>query len=185
LVVYAHTEADPFTSAMLASNESVDTFLQQVDGSLAFADVLLGARLFGTIGRGTMIVDAALRPNFFHLQNPIPNTNFLFLSYDAAGSAAIQNRLQSRLVLAQNVTPEAQAAWPDHWMFAADTMDKLAANATSAAITSVLLAWQEDVRGLQYGSTATWLPRLDGHFQYCNIVARDNHSPSDPSQVGV
>lgn len=156
-----------------------------MNGVLALAAFLDAPRFFRHYWAEERKVDAALRRNLLHPQNPIPDANFLFLSYDVAGSAAIQNRLQSRLILAQNITPEAQAAWPDHWMFAADTIDKLAANATSAAITSVLLAWQEDVRGLQYGTTATWLPRLDGHFQYCNIVARDNHSPSDPSQVSV
>lgn len=46
--------------------------------------------------------------------------------------------------------------------------------------------WPEYARGFAFPAPApgmSWLPRLDGHFQYCNIVARDNHSPSDPTEV--
>ena len=180
LVIYAHTEADPFTSAMLASNESVDTFLQQVRSARVSLDAVQQCRRPHTV----LVSLSPLSPT--HIQYPLPDANFLFLSYDAAGAGAIQQRLQSRLAVAQNITPDAQATWPDRWLFAAKTIDELAANETSYALVNVLLDWGEYTRGLQYnGSGPTWLPRLDGHFQYCNIVARDNHSPSDPSEVGA
>ena len=60
---------------------------------------------------------------------------------------------------------------------------------SNAELNSVLSQWphwrrkvvfQADTREALATSTIT-SPRLDGHFQFCNIVAWSNHSPVDPT----
>ncbi|EGD75460.1 hypothetical protein PTSG_06533 [Salpingoeca rosetta] len=99
---------------------------------------------------------------------------------------------------------DVQRYWQSHLFFAADP---LSASASASGLRDVLVQWPYLQRQLTFTTTSAstttttttatsstttamgtaaathiTVRRLDGHFQFCNVVAWTNHSPTDPRQ---
>lgn len=95
-------------------------------------------------------------------------------------------------MVALNMSAEAQQEWNKRLIVATTSSNHM--RSSDSVINSLLHGqeWQSLFRTFRISSpsaeermsddTTVSTPRLDGHFQFCNIVDYDNHSPSDPTQ---
>ena len=123
----------------------------------------------------------------FLLQDPIPAVDTLFLSYSSDASRIQQTILDRMAQLGFNATH--RALWLQCLVFANMSIPQLEAaavttNPSYGVLPRILAQWPSLTRQVlvqpNQGTTMT-LVRLDGHFQWCNVVEWTNHSPSAPT----
>eukprot|EP00045_Choanoeca_perplexa_P017779 m.266606 g.266606 ORF g.266606 m.266606 type:complete len:696 (-) comp17630_c0_seq13:3-2090(-) len=113
----------------------------------------------------------------FFLQDPAPNVDVLALGVDDQSQHRVQKVLQAAVAKLQ---PAQQQFWQDRMLFANASV--LALNSTAPSLVTLVQQWVTLKRQITWTthSTSESVDRLDGIFQYCNIVEWDNHSPSSP-----
>ncbi|EDQ87266.1 uncharacterized protein MONBRDRAFT_27478 [Monosiga brevicollis MX1] len=131
---------------------------------------------------GAMLGYANGSQEFFALNASLP-VDFLFLGSDAESLVYLKNWRAQEL---QKLPSALALQWASKLMIAAAPVPDLLAHDPTHALLNTLASWTTLTRAIAWSSLdGNWTStvRLDGRFQYCNVVEWTNHSPSSPTQA--
>eukprot|EP00054_Salpingoeca_dolichothecata_P027365 m.200407 g.200407 ORF g.200407 m.200407 type:complete len:718 (-) comp25942_c1_seq5:1928-4081(-) len=120
----------------------------------------------------------------FLTQTPTPDVQYLFLQYQPRGVDVLAHNLAKRMQ-ALNLTQQQIHDWKQRLHFANETINELLQRSGDfAVLPNVLSSLGSFARQLTFSTPGGnfSVPRLDGHFQYCNVIGYINHSPTDPTK---